>query len=409
MEDATMSTRSALYHCFGLGVVEVLRTEFDGGESVFHCRTPVSRLRCACCYGTDVICRGTVTRRFRLVPIGSRRTWLEFTLQRLECRECDVIRQEALLFAKPYRRYTRGFARYVLDLSRIATIKDVAKHLGVSWDLVAEIQREQLEKDARKVKLKEVRQIAIDELAVGKGHRYVSIVLDLDTGAAIHVAEGKAADSVKPFLRRLKRSGAQIEAVATDMGQAFPSAVTEVFPEVVLVYDRFHVAKLMNDKLTKLRRDLQREADVLEKDMLKGTRWLLMKNPENLDPDHNETERLFGALEFNRPLATAYYMKEDLRMFWEQPNMEMAERHLDIWIDRAENSGIAVLKTMARTLRMCRQGLLNWYQHPISTGPLEGFNNKAQTMKRQAYGYRNMKFYTLKLRTLHIKKYALTG
>lgn len=404
-----MSTRSELYHCFGLGVVEVLRTDFNGGETVFCCRTPASRLRCACCHGTDVIRRGTVTRRFRLVPIGSRRTWLEFEIQRLECRDCDAVRQEKLSFAKRYKRYTRAFSRYVLELSHLATIKDVAEHLGVSWDLVAEIQREQLEKDARKVRLSEVKQIAIDELAVGKGQSYLSIVLDLDTGAAIHVAKGKAADSVKPFLRRLKRSGAQIEAVATDMGQAFPSAAMELFPDAVLVYDHFHVVKLMNEKLTQLRRDLQREADVLGKDMLKGTRWLLTKNPENLDPDRNETERLLKALEFNRPLATAYYMKEDLRMFWKQHNAEAAERHLEIWIQRAENSGIAVLKTMGRTLAAYRTGLLNWYRYPISTGPLEGFNNKAQTMKRQAYGYRNMDFFMLKLRTLHAKKYALTG
>ena len=165
----------------------------------------------------------------------------------------------------------------------------------------------------------------------------------------------------------------------------------------------------MNEKLTDLRRDLQREADVLDKGMLKGTRWLLTKNPENLDPDRNETERLLEALEFNRPLATAYYMKEDLRMFWQQPDAEAAARHLDIWIERAQNSGITVLKTMGNTLAARRSGLLNWYQHPISTGPLEGSNSKAQTMKRQAYGYRNMRFFMLKLRTLHLKKYALTG
>ena len=266
-----------------------------------------------------------------------------------------------------------------------------------------------MERDVRRTKLSRVTRIALDELAVGKGHRYVSIVLDLDTGAAIHVAEGKSADSVKPFLRRLKRSGAKIEAVATDMGPAFPSAVREVFPDAVLVYDRFHVAKLMNDKLAELRRGLQREADTLGKKMLKGTRWLLAKNPENLDPDRNETERLREALEFNQPLAIAYYMKEDLRMFWRQTDREAAERHLDIWIERARDSRIAVLVTMAKTLAACRSGLLNWYIHPISTGPLEGFNNKAQTMKRQAYGYRNMRFFMLKLRTLHTKKYALTG
>lgn len=404
-----MSTRSELYHCFGLGVVELLRIDYSGSTTTFHCRCPSERLCCALCSSPEVTCRGTVVRRFRLVPIGARPTWLEYEVQRLECKTCRAVRQEQLGFAKPYKRYTRSFARYVLELSRIGTIKDVARHLGVSWDLVAEIQREQLEKDVRKVKISGVTRIAIDEMAVGKGHRYVSVVLDLESGAAIHVAEGKAAESIKPFLRRLKRSGAKIEAVATDMAQAFPSAVTEVFPDAVLVYDRFHVVKLMNDKLTDLRRALQREADVLGKNMLKGMRWLLTKNPENLDPDRDETAKLIEALEFNRPLATSYYMKEDLRMFWEQPGIEAAQRHLDIWLTRAENSGIAVLKTMARTLRLCRNGLLNWYRYPISTAPLEGFNNKAQTMKRQAYGYRNMDFYMLKLRTLHVKKYALTG
>jgi len=404
-----MSTRSELFHCFGLGTVEVLGTSFAGGTTVFRCRHERKRLFCACCHSGRVIRRGTVMRRFRLVPIGPRRSWLEFSIQCLECRDCGAVRQEGLAFAKPHKRYTRASARYVVDLSRMGTIRDVARHLGVGWDLVAEIQLEQMEKDVRKTDLSAVTRIALDEFAIGKGQRYVSIVLDLDTGVAIHVAEAKSPDSVTPFLRKLKRSGATIEAVATDMGQAYPSAVREIFPDAILVYDHFHVVKLINDKLTDLRRDLQREADELDKDMLKGTRWLLTKNPENLDPHRNETERLQQALKFSRPLATAYYMKEDLRMFWKQPDAEAAERHLDIWIERARDSAITVLKTMANTLAAYRSGLLNWYTHRISTGPLEGFNNKAQTMKRQAYGYRNMHFFMLKLRTLHSKKYALTG
>jgi len=197
--------------------------------------------------------------------------------------------------------------------------------------------------------------------------------------------------------------------VATDMGQAYPSAVRGIFPDTVLVWDRVHIVKLMNDKLTDLRRDLQREADARDKKVLKGTRWLLTKDPENLDPDRNETKRLHQALKFNRPLATAYYMKEDLRMFWKQADKEAAERRLDIWIQRERNSDITVLRTMARTLAAYRSGLLNWYTHPLSTGPLGGFNNKVQTMKRQAYGHRNMHFFMLKLRTLHSRKYTLTG
>ena len=166
----------------------------------------------------------------------------------------------------------------------------------------------------------------------------------------------------------------------------------------------------MNEKLTDLRREMQREStELLHKDTLKGTRWLLLKNPENLKTDKGEWDRLQEALALNRPLALAYYMKEDLRRFWDFTDAEQAERHLDIWIRRAERSGIAVIKTMGRTLRINKLGLLNWYKHRISNAPLEGFNNKAQTMKRQAYGYRNMEFFKLKLMTLHNKKYALTG
>jgi len=405
-----MSTRSEMYHCFGLGVVEVTRVDYGGGRTVYHARHRHDRVVCPECHGRDVICQGTVEREFRLPPIGRREVRVRFTVQRVECPACGGVRQEALPFAKPYRRYTRSFARYVLDLSRIGTVKDVALHLGVSWDLVREIQQEDLERRRDQIDLKAVRYVGIDELAVGKGHRYVTVALDMDSGGVIHVADGKGADAVKPFLRTLKRSGAPVEAFVVDMGHAFPAAVAEVFPGTDLVYDRFHVVKLMNDKLSDLRRDLQRElTDMLHKDVLKGTRWLLLKNPENLDTTKGEWDRLQEALTLNRPLATAYYMKEDLRRFWDFPDANHAERHLDIWIHRAERSGITVLKTMARTLQINRHGLLNWYKHPISNGPLEGFNNKAQLMKRQAYGYRNMEFYKLKLLTLHDTKVALVG
>ncbi len=405
-----MSTRSELYHCFGLGVVECTKTDYSAGKTMFHVRHPRERIVCPVCHGPDIRCRGTVERTFRLVPIGGRPTFAVFSVQRVECLECGIVRQEHLPFAEPYRRYTRSFARYALELSRIATVKDVATHLGVSWGLVREIQQQALEKEVRTMRLDSLRRIGIDELAVGKGHRYVTVVIDLDSGAVVFVGDGKGAESVKPFLRKLKNKGVMIEAVAMDMGRAYPLAVAELFPGVDLVYDRFHVIKLMNEKLTVLRREMHREArDKLQKDVLKGSRWLLLKNPENLSDERDERRRLQEALALNEPLATAYYMKEELRQFWCQQSEDRAAALLESWIRRAQLSGISVLKTMAKTLQSCRRGLLNWYRHPISNGPLEGLNNKAQTMKRQAYGYRNIEFYKLKLMTLHQKKYALVG
>ena len=174
--------------------------------------------------------------------------------------------------------------------------------------------------------------------------------------------------------------------------------------------DRFHVAKLYNGKLSDLRRDLQRLAETIEqRRVIKGTRRLLRKNAERLDDKRNERQRLDEALRLNQPLATAYYLKEDLRQFWEQTIKRIARRSLDAWIARAEASGSRMLIQFAGTLRPYRQGLLAWYAFPISTGPLEGTNNKIQTMKRQAYGYRDQAFCRLKIYAIHEATYALVG
>jgi transposase len=149
--------------------------------------------------------------------------------------------------------------------------------------------------------------------------------------------------------------------------------------------------------------------DKLQKDVLKGTRWLLLMNSENLDPAKGEPRRLEKALELNVPLATAYYMKELLRYFWEQPSKPAARRWLDEWIWLAGRSGIAMLQKFAKTLAAHRTGLLSWYSYPISTGPLEAPNTKIQLLKRQAYGYRDQEFFHLKIYALHLTKYALVG
>jgi transposase len=258
--------------------------------------------------------------------------------------------------------------------------------------------------------LKDLRYLAVDEIAVKKGHRYVTIVLDLDSGAVIFVGDGKGADALKPFWKRLRHSRAEVRAVAIDMSPAYMSAVVEHLPKATIVFDHFHVVKLFNDRLSDLRRDLYREArDQLQKDILKGTRWLLLKNPGNLDEKKGEKERLEAALRMNEPLYTAYYLKEDLREVWNQPSRKQAEKILDEWLRKASSSEIPMLKTMAKTLSAYRSGILAYYDFPISTGPLEGTNNKIKTMKRQAYGFRDMEFFKLKIMALHETKYALVG
>lgn len=404
-----MST-SLLYHGLGLRGYRYRKMEYREGGIVFHVTQDVSDCRCSACGSAEVSPRGQIMRLFRAVPWGRRPITVKLAIPRVECHDCGLVRQVAVGFAEPRRSYTKSFARYVLELCRWMTIQDVAHHLGVGWDLVKEIQKQHLQRHYSKPKLKHLRQIAIDEISVGKGHRYVTLVLDLESGAVVHVGEGKGGDALQPFWRRLRASGAKIEAVATDMSPAYIDAVTTHLPRATLVFDRFHVVKLFNEKLSNLRRELYRETtDQLHKKVLKGTRWLLLKRPEHLDPKRNEIARLEEALRLNKPLATAYYLKEDLAEAWEQEDAEQAERFLLDWIAQAEESGIKSLKDFAKTLRLHAWRILAWYDYPISTGPLEGTNNKIKTMKRQAYGFRDQEFLKLKIYAIHEAKYALVG
>ena len=401
---------SLLYHAFGIRGYQYVRTNYTEGQVVFTiCQEPQT-CRCSACGSGDVLSRGHVERRFRSLPIGGRTTSLVLPIPRVECRACGLVRQVDVAFADPRRSFTKPFERYVLELSRRMTIRDVAAHLNVGWDLVKEIQKRDLSRRYAKPKLKHLRHIAIDEIAVAKGHRYLTLVLDLDSGAVVFVGDGRGADALKPFWKRLRPSGAKIKAVAMDMSAASRQAVSTHLKKATIVFDHFHVIKLFNDKLSELRRAVYREAtDVMHKQVLKGTRWLLLKNPENLDVEKDEKRRLEEALTLNKPLATAYYLKEDLRRFWEQPGKRFATAFLNDWLRRAEASGIKMLQQMAKTLAAHRTGLLAYYDVMITSGPMEGTNNKIKTMKRMAYGFRDHEFFKLKILAILETRYALVG
>jgi transposase len=404
-----MST-GLLYHVFGVRGYEYVKTEYGEGLVTFTIAQPRESYRCSACGSREVIGRGQTLRRFRGVSIGSKPVYLALAVPRVECRDCGVVRQVKIGFVDPRVSYTKAFHRYALELSQYMTIKDVAEHLGISWDVIKEIQKTDLQRRFDRPKVKHLRQIAIDEISTAKGHVYLTIVLDLESGAVVHVGQGKGGNALKEFWTRLRRSGAKVEAVATDMSPAYIDAVTTYLPGARLVFDHFHVIKLYNDKLSELRRALHHQfRDTMQKDVLKGIRWLLLKRPEHLDPTRNEPKRLQEALRLNEPLATAYYLKEELNEVWEQDDEQSAQALLMDWILYAESTGIRMLKNFAKTLRFHAMGILAYYDHPISTGPLEGTNNKIKTMKRQAYGFRDREFFRLKILAIHQSKYALVG
>lgn len=306
------------------------------------------------------------------------------------------------------KSYTYRLERYVLDLLKCMTIQDVAHNLRMSWNTVKEIHKKYLKKHYGKPQLQGVRYIAIDEFSIRRGHKYMTVVYDLELGRAIYVAEDRESKTLDKFWKRIKSAGVKLKAVAMDMWPAYINSVINSDLHLDIVFDKFHIIKHMNEALDETRRLLYREETELNKrKVVKGIRWLLLKKEENLNEEKNEKERLEEALQLNQPLAQAYYLKEELSLLWKQSTAKDAESFLIDWTNRARATCIQPLNKFCNLLLGHRTGIYKWYKHNISTGPLEGFNNKIKVLKRKAYGYRDNEFFKLKIYALHESRYEL--
>jgi len=404
-----MATTSYLYHALGLVRYQHLRTEYRRGAIYYHVIRKRDERRCAHCGAQwdQLTMHGKFERTFRALPVGRRSQFVVLHGHVQHCRRCGKTLREPIDVAHGKRRRLRAFERYVVDLCTIAPLKHVALFLGVGWDLVKEIFKEHLANKLRKRKLKTIRYLAVDEFSIRKGHTYMTVVLDLETGHILHVHEGKDAHALIPFLEKLKRRKINILAVAMDMSPAYLQAVRQVLPHVDIVHDPYHVVTLVNRAIDETRRDMVRELSGQDKQVIKGSRFLLLKGLEHLNP--RSLERLMMLMEVNEPLYAAYLLKEDLRSFWNLPNEEFGAAFLDSWIHQAKALGLQHFSKLADTLERHHQGLLSYFKHRISTGPLEGLNNKIKVLKRQAYGFRDMRYFKLRLYFIHEATPAFAG
>ena len=392
---------SFLYHAWGLYTHECTCVEYKGNRIILHVQAK-ERIRCCpSCGARSIVKNGYRLRDFVGLPIGGKRVTIRMKVQRYKCKECDFDQQEKIPFATGSCSYTHRFAKYVVDLLRGMTLQDVSNHLGVSWDTVKEIHSSYLKRHYSPPSLDGVENIGIDEFAVKKGHVYKTIVVDLDSGRIIYVGDGKGSEALKKFWRKGKRKNIKIKHVATDLSAAFIASVMENCPNAVHVFDHFHVVKLMNEKLDDIRRKVySMEKDINKRKVLKGTRYLLLGNGADIFDKQHKT-RLENALAMNEPLSKAYYLKEQLRQIWSQTTKAMAEKVLDDWVRQAEQSKVTQLQKMAVTVKTYKKGILAWYDCHLSTGKVEGINNKIKVMKRNAYGFRDEKYFTLRLYALH--------
>ena len=402
-----MST-SILYHTQNIIGYTFERVFYETGSCIFQIHPKECLLRCPICGNRNVQSRGSVQRTLMLLPTGRRKNYAQLNVPRIYCTTCGKLRQIVLGFAEEYRSCSKPFERYVREMCGLMTINDVAKHLGIAWSTVKDIHKRHLKKEYGEPSLKNLRNLAIDEISNGKGHKYLTIVLNLETGAIVFVGDGKGSEALAPFWKKLGRRKKKIQSVAIDMSQAYTKAIQENLPKATLVYDHFHVIKLYNEKLSGLRRLLYRETkDADMKSLIKGTRWLLLKNRENLNEEKREKERLQAALSANQPLMTAYYLKEELHRIWEQPNRASAEEVFENWLSTAEVSEVGMLEKFAQTLREHREGILNYYESKITTAALEGTNTKIRVLQRRAYGFRDLEYLKLRILALHETNFKL--
>src|SRR5574344_2265444 len=402
---------SFLYHAWGLYRLECTREEYKDNAIILYVQSKKRLSVCPKCGKRHLVKNGYRIRDFAGLPIGGKKVIIRMKVQRYKCKneECDYDQQEKILFATGSRSYTHRFAKYVVGLLRGMTLQDVANHLNVTWDTIKEIHSTYLDRHYSPPSLKGVENIGIDEFAVKKGHIYKTIVVDLDTGRILYVGDGKGVDALDKFWKRVKRHKVKIEHVATDLSVAFIASVLENCPGAVHVFDHFHVVKLMNDHLDDIRRKTYAaETDVNRRKVLKGSRWLLLCNGKDV-MDGTYKNRLENALDMNRDLMKAYYLKEDLIQIWLQADKRQAWKALENWCRQARDSKVNGLIQMANTLLAYRYGILAWYDIRISTAKVEGINHKVKNMMRQAYGYRDDDFFKLKLYSLHDKISSFVG
>lgn len=372
----------------------------SGGEQVVLQLCPVeSSGACSSCGQFVDEVHDYSWREVRDLPILDAKTILIVHRRRLRCPDCGP-KLEALSWLDPYARVTRRLAESVARLCSVAAIKHVAEHFDLNWHQVKEIDKRVLADQLGPVDVTGVTQIALDEFAIHKGQSYATVIAEPATRRILYVAKGRERASIRPFFEQLGPDGCErIEAAVMDMWRPFRDEVTKWCPNVAIVFDLFHVLqKYSKDVIDRTRVDIanQLKHDKPARKVVKGSKWLLLRSRSNLD--EHQRVNLEELLAANQDLMTVYVMGEDIRELWQLRNQAKARRFFRGWLERARASGIAQLARFADMLATHLGGILAHCRYPLSTGFLEGMNNKIKVMKRMAYGYRDLDYFFLKLR-----------
>ncbi len=333
-------------------------------------------------------------RRFEFVPLWGIAVFLVYAMRRVHCADCGV-RVEAVPWASGKHRLTDTYAWFLARWAKHLSWKEVAEAFHTSWLQVFRSVRMAVEWGRAHQDLEGIEAIGIDEIQWQRGHRYLTLVYQIDAGCRRLLWIGRERKE-KTLLRFFRWFGAErsvaLRFICSDMWQPYLKVVAKKAAQAAHVLDRFHIVKQLSKAIDDVRAQ-ETKTLIAEgyEPVLKRTRWLLLKRPENLT--EKQEPRLADLLQYNLRTVRAYLLREDFQFFWDYRSPYWAGQFLDRWCKRTMRSRLEPMKKVVRSLRNHRELLMNWFRAKgaISAGVVEGFNNKAKLAMRRAYGFRTYK------------------
>lgn len=361
---------------------------------------PTADALCGSCRQPCALVHERRWRRIRDRDILDRRVWLKVPIRRLDCHHCDARVTEHICWLDRRSRVTHRVRVWVEALAQLIPIKHVSQLTGLHWHTIKAIDLRRLAHLHGQFAAGGVRRLVMDEFALHKGHRYATVVLDAQRMRVLWVGEGNSRAAIRPFFEALGAEGcARIEAVAMDMNTAMDLEVRAQCPSAEVVYDLFHVvARFGREVVDRVRVD---QANALRDDskarqVIKRSRWLLLRNRDNLEDDR--AIKLDELLAANAPLSMVYLLKTELKEIWFAPSVREGARRWKRWMRLALESEIAPVIKFAKRLRKYVRGIIASAIYPMHSSVLEGVNNRIKVIKRMAYGFRDSAYFFLKIK-----------
>jgi transposase len=333
-------------------------------------------------------------RRFQFVPLWGIHVFFVYAMRRVDCRRCGV-KVERVPWAAGKSPITTSYAWFLAGWAKRMSWKEVAESFRTSWDSVYQAVQLAVAWGLAHRDLGGIEAIGVDEVLWHRGHKYLTVVYQIDGHCRrlLWVGKERTTETLESFFRSFGFCRTlRLAYICSDMWKPYLNVIARWAPRAVHVLDRYHIVAKLNQAIDEVRAD---EARRMIRDgyepILKHSRWPLLKKPENLTDCQNE--KLADLLQYNLKTVRAYLLKEEFQLLWEYVSPTWAGKFLDRWCTKAMRSRIEPMKKMARTIRRHRELILNWFEAEgtISAGIVEGLNNKLKVTFRRAYGYKHFK------------------